>query len=294
MRKLLASVLTLSVIVGAVAYSTGAFFSDTETSNDNTFTAGGLDLKIDSQQHYNGMVCVPDTENQGQYIWKAEQGNTTPVEQQFPVAGTSCFGTWELTDLVDHKFFNFSDVKPGDMGENTISLHVANNDAWACVDITNVENLENGVVDPEQPDTEDSGELAQNMNFFFWVDNGDNVYEPTGDDEGQPQLFGGQVVSGNGLLSGDLHFALADSTTSNGPILGGDLGDPQFTHYIGAAWCVGDLQVANDGTMTCDGGPVENNVQTDSLLTDISFRIEQARNNPQFRCDAPTPTPTNQ
>ena len=58
MKKILLS-LAIIAVVGAVAVGvTGAFFSDTETSTGNTFTAGAIDLKVDSEQHYNGNVCV--------------------------------------------------------------------------------------------------------------------------------------------------------------------------------------------------------------------------------------------
>lgn len=54
-------VLSLGVIaiVGAVVWGgTGAFFSDTETSANNVFTAGSIDLKVDhTKQTYNGENC---------------------------------------------------------------------------------------------------------------------------------------------------------------------------------------------------------------------------------------------
>ena len=43
------------VFVGAVVIgATGAFFSDTETSTGNTFTAGAIDLGVDNESYYNG------------------------------------------------------------------------------------------------------------------------------------------------------------------------------------------------------------------------------------------------
>ena len=57
MKKIITS-LGMIVFVGAVvAGGTGAFFSDTETSTANIFTAGALDLKVDSVAHINGLVC---------------------------------------------------------------------------------------------------------------------------------------------------------------------------------------------------------------------------------------------
>ena len=48
-----------------------------------------------------------------------------------------------------HKFFNFYDVKPGDEGENTISIHLDTNPAWMCLD---VEVTKNDDVDCNEPE----------------------------------------------------------------------------------------------------------------------------------------------
>lgn len=69
MKRILFSLGMIVLAGGAVATGTGAFFSDTETSSGNTFTAGSIDLKIDhSLSTYNGSVLggsltlVSDTE----------------------------------------------------------------------------------------------------------------------------------------------------------------------------------------------------------------------------------------
>ena len=102
-RLLLAS---LIILVSAIAVigATYAFLTDLETSEGNTFDAGILDLKIDNTSYYNGQLN-DDT-------------------------------TWTLDDLTGHLFFDFNDVKPGDWGEDTISIHVETNDAFACFDTT--------------------------------------------------------------------------------------------------------------------------------------------------------------
>ena len=172
---------------GVVAGATGAFFSDTETSTGNTFAAGSLDLKVDSEAHYNGATCIPNAnqipEVEGdEFVW--DDGS----EVGWPIAGTPCDGTWAETDLgVGTTFFNLTDVKPGDEGENTISLHVYDNNAWGRFVIDNVESNDNTctepesdplVVDPEcnaESDTDlnnGEGELAETINFFVWLDQG--------------------------------------------------------------------------------------------------------------------------
>lgn len=306
--------LGLIVFVGAIAVAgTGAFFSDTETSTDNVFTAGALDLKIDSVSHYNGMVCtsVDDT-----YVWVPEANVTLDEENQpvagddmneqtewdafneanpaqYPQAGVECTGTWPLDDIGPNQanvgtFFDFDDIKPGDDGENTISIHVDNNDAWMCVSLENVggEDPEDTATEPESEVddsfglTLDDSELDENLFFFAWLDDGDNIYEPGEviDDSDDVEFSFGDPVAASDLAEGV--WTLADSASVNGPIEGGT------THYIGVYWCAGEIDTnAGAGPLTCDGELMGNEAQTDSWFADLSFYIEQARNNDEFLCE---------
>lgn len=254
------------VVVGA----TGAFFSDTETSSGNTFTAGAIDLKVDSEQHYNNAKCVDN-------VWALEDGAVATVPQ-YPVIGSDCGGTWGQTeglDIVGEKFFDFGDIKPGDFGENTISLHVINNDAWVCAQVSNLTNDDNTQTEPEASVDANglaTGELQQAMVWKIWRDDGldsngteidgavagDNIYQ-----EGEEILAEGSPV--NGVLP------LYDSST--GPALQGD-----SMTYLGVSWSL--------------PASVGNEVQTDSMTGDISFEVVQARNNTDFVCGEERPIPT--
>lgn len=289
MKKLLLSAAMIVFVGTLAAGATGAFFSDTETSTGNTFAAGGIDLTVDNTQHYNNAVC---TLGDGQYTWQLAPGEQLAVDQ-YPVIGTPCDGTWAATDLgAIHHFFNFGDVKPGDTGENTVSLHIENNPAWACVDIITTGNNENSVLEPEieagDATSSPVGELAQNVSVFAWLDNastspavpGDNIWQA-----GEPILQGTTTLSA--LQGATTTLALADASTSV-PLAGGT------TNYIGLAWCAGTLDISVPGTWTCDGSSMGNIAQTDSATTTVSFRVEQARNNSTFRCvtpAAPAPVP---
>lgn len=277
--------MSLGVIVFVAALSmsaTGAFFNDTETSTGNTFTAGAIDLKVDSVQHYNHMVCV---DNDG-YKWQPEPG-FTPGVGHYPVPGSACDGSWTLTDLGPQKFFNFSDVKPGDMGENTVSLHIDNNPAWACLNIKTTENNENSLIEPEATAGDVStttGELAGNLKFQTWLDEGatpgfqgqdvgegDNIWQV-----GEPALANGALsdIVGNGLT-----LTLADGGTGT-PL------DPTQTNYVGMFWCAGTV-TGGAGNLGCDGSTMNNQSQTDSAKVDVTFTVEQSRNNANFRCVPP-------
>lgn len=266
--RILLSVSLILFAVVTIAGATFAFFSDTETSTGNVLAAGELDLQIDNTSYYRGEL------------------NT----------GT----TWQLADLDDgngpadgaYLFFDFSDLKPSDWGEDTISLHVQN-DAWLCADLTLTANEENSCTEPEELDelacTEDEiGELGENIEFVFWTDDGDNVLET---DEAENIILEGLAQD---VL--DSEIILADATTNN---VGGEDGDPMtasVTHYIAKAWCFGDLGLeplspsddntpANStGGITCDGDLLDNSTQTDRITADIEFHAEQSRNNPGFTC----------
>jgi len=302
MKKIITSIGMLVFVGALVAGGTGAFFSDTETSEGNVFTAGAIDLTVDSEAHYNGSICQIDTQdlddddNTSEYLWI---GGT-----EYPV-GLPCTGTWEATDLGAQTFFNFNDIKPGDEGENTISLHIDSNPAWACVDVSITENDDVTSTEPELDGTGDvedvdgdlfDGELAQNLNFAAWLDQGNTPGLQNSDDDGgnddtgegdniwqgdtvEPLLFSNQTGPASDVLGG-VSYALADSTTLSGPMT------PNETNYIGLAWCAG-TQVVNTvlDTITCDGSTLGNIVQTDSMEATIAFRVEQSRNNEDFICE---------
>lgn len=96
-KKIALSGLSIFAALALIGGATFAFFSDEETSENNTFTAGEIDLQIDNRSYYNGILNL----------------------------GT----TWlQPTDLTNELFFNFLDVKPDDYGEDTISVRVSDND----------------------------------------------------------------------------------------------------------------------------------------------------------------------
>ena len=294
MKKIITSI-GMIVFAGAlVVGATGAFFTDTETSTGNVFTAGAIDLKVDSTQHYNNAVCQLNelTATTTDYSWHLEAGQQAAVSQ-YPVIGTVCDGTWELTDLgPSHKFFNFGDVKPGDSGEDTISLHIDSNPAWVCADVVVTSNDDVSTVDPEldagdatnTPSTFD-GELAQNLEFTAWLDNastsgavpGDNIHQ-----SGEVLYFAPGPASS---VLATTTLTLADGGTGN-PLPGGT------TSYIGLAWCAGDMTASTTGGVPgCNGATMGNIAQTDSMTANIILRVEQSRNNAAFRCVVPPPIP---
>ncbi|MBX4191911.1 hypothetical protein KW798_00260 [Candidatus Parcubacteria bacterium] len=217
----------------------------------NTFAQVNVNLTVDSQASYNGQ----------------------PVPS----------GTWTLKNLVPgvDKFFNFNDIKPGDSGENTISLHVDQN-AWICLQFTNLTQNENGVNKPEGlADVTSGADLANGTEFFGWRDDGDNIFEPQA---GETPLFGTSTQSASVVLNNKL-YPFADAT--HPPVL-----TANQTRYLGIAWCAGNLVVnLVTGAMSCDGEVLGNAAQTDSFSVDVSVNAQNATDNPTFTCNGDPPPP---
>ena len=238
------------MVVGATA----AFFNDTETSTGNIFTAGRIDLKIDS-------------------LGGTYNGND--------IEGT----TFTLRNLTNQKFFVFEDVKPGDRGTRHISLHADDNPAWACLLVTNKEDEENDLNNAEEDaddNTADEGELSKYIHVFGWQDDiADGIYDPENDEkalkiQGDPDFD---------LLSFfDVFYDLdiADSQSDTDPL--SPTGEAA-TRNIGVAWCVGTQTVNHDtGAISCDGSGVQDDAQSDEFSADVVLYAEQVRNNPNFKC----------
>lgn len=266
MKKLFLS-LTSFVFAGAIlAGGTGAFLNDSQTSTGNTFASGLVTLQYDNESFA--------TDDLGKLA-----------------ASTST--TWSLSGLEGKLFYDFPDVKPGDIGEDTVSLHVNNNNSWACMALKITGTSGN----PAATSTPNTGELQNDLQFALWGDDGDNVYE-TGE-----KIFA--MGSASTLFAGQ-EWALADSAHNiwgaSGPLLGAT------TEYIGEAWCFGTLTpapVAQDGKgytgtngplvrgtgFTCNGAAIGDGAEGNSISLNVSFIAEQARNNDSFLCSSTSTDP---
>jgi Ca-activated chloride channel family protein len=230
-RKLLAGLGTVGLASAGAGLGTSAFFSDREAFEDNRLTAGTLDLKLDYKATYLGgpgrldavqAMGYPDAEDLGDGRYLLDQA-PTPADME----------AWE--DLVQGEEFDFcspeadeflvngsgipvftlEDVKPGDSGEVTISVHICDNPGYVEL-FGDLSEAENGLTEPESEvdDTEESGELADAIEVCVWYDEDcDNVYEPTG--TGQQQELEVALVSDvSGSMGGSKITALKTAATS--------------------------------------------------------------------------------
>jgi len=246
MKKIIISGSMVVAVAALVIGATIAFFNDTETSTGNVFTAGSIDLSVDSFGAFRNGVGIPGA-------------------------------PWEATNLTSEKFFEFTDVKPGDWFRRSISLHVDNNPAWACFLIKNVHDDENSLTDPEQEagdntpgeDGDGGGELFRNVHALGWFDsNGNGKLNEPAEKRFVDSFF--DVFT---------EIALHDSTTNNGSL------NPEIpVELLQLNLCAGTPIVGGDGTVTCNGSSMGDETQTDSLTADLKLYVEQVRNNPNFKC----------
>ncbi len=283
-------------VAAIVVGGTYAYFSDTETSTGNTFTAGSIDLRVASQCHY-------------------FQDNGAGYSDIGCGAGAG-FGNWALTDLGAgvNQFFTFADVKPGDYGEDTVKIQVDNNDAWGQMTLAVTSDVDNTCTEPELVDeiacgTDGTGELREATLFSLWLDQGAIAgFQNTSLSSAADPTEGDNIMqtATEPLLSGVLpvnYVGGAVANVSDGVLLNSqsfDLSDALSAAYTGAGICtdtdgntVGATDpcrgLATDGRIvtgvyysfgvawqipTSTGNPV----QTDSFAGDMTFNVTQHRN----------------
>lgn len=236
---------------GVLSLAVGLFVVRADTTGF-TYATESIDLKIDSQASYNGKPWAP--------------------------------GTWSLKDLKPYvdKFWNFSDIKPGDWGENTVSLHNKSkkDPIYVCLTFFNLLNGENGINEPEShvDSTPATGELTGVMEFFAWHDDGDNVFE-----KGEKPIFGTSTPQAANVLLAGKTYPLYDYK-NNGSIPAGG------KKYFGIYWCAGDLSVnVANATITCNGSATSNASQTDTMKVDVELTAVSAKDEPKFECKTVKP-----
>ena len=236
-RRVLAGLGAVGIASAGTGLGTSAFFSDEEEFTDNRLQAGTLDLKLDYKATYFGgpgrldaveAMGYPDAEE------ILEDGEPTGRYLLGQAPSPADMQAWE--DLVQGEAFDFcspdadeflvngdgipmftlSDVKPGDSGEVTVSIHICDNPGYLRMagDIT--DNAENGQTEPELEaegeDVDQMGELADAIEVCVWYDEDcDNVFEPTGTGQ-QNELEVALVSDVSGSMSGEIDDLQAAAT----------------------------------------------------------------------------------
>ncbi len=262
MKKIILSLAMIAAMAALAVGATTAYFSDTETSSGNTFTAGAIDLAIANECHYNGMVCEDG------YWVDEDQDPTNNIG--YPEEGTPCNCTWNVEEWGDGRpLFKLDDLKPGDWGEYTVSFHIDSNPAWACLTIDSVVDDDNTCTEPEQKAENDecafgsNGELDDYLYLTLWYDEDcDNIL-----DDGEDVVVYDEPLS-DYYPQDQNSIVVPIADTSNESLVNGPI-EPGV-ECVGIGWRF-DKDAGNDA-------------QTDKLGAALSFHIEQARHNDEFVC----------
>jgi predicted ribosomally synthesized peptide with SipW-like signal peptide len=300
-RRTLAALGTVGAASAGAGVGTSAFFSDTESFENNALTAGELDLGVGytarysdwsadegdgvSVRPYDGpagttgdaadlgpgetglptgddwLVAVDDPEG---FLANTETGSfpTADGDDANPV---SCADLPQADDAA-RPVIDLDDVKPGDFGTVTLDFALCDNPGYVWVNGTLRDASENGTTEPEADDADEVEgvvELLDVVQAAVWVDDGD-----------------GYVDGETTTISGSLRAVLDELETGPGLALGGDvdegLGRNCFSadgdgdgsvdvHHVSLAWWV----------------PVDhgNEIQSDSVTFDLGLYTEQCRHN---------------
>ena len=174
---------------------------------------------------------------------------------------------------------DLNDVKPGDFGEVTFSLHLFHNPGYIWLTGDLVSAAENGTTEPEadDPDEEEGVvELLDEVQVAVWHDDGDNVLEPeevVNSPHAVTEPSNITLTAEEALITdGSLREVLAELSDGNGVPLDADpLTETRdcypnsTTRHVAFAWWL----------------PVDhaNEIQTDSATFDLGFYTEQCRHN---------------
>ena len=207
-RRMLAGLGAVGLASAGTGLGTSAFFSDEEEFVDNTLVAGELDLLVDWQQTYDfgdGNTFVnahPDHDGDGEQSIAADNdagqlkysdfpdaddedsnGANIPVLNcdNVPPVSEAEFGTDPVTGNELETLVQFTDVKPGDAGEVTFSLHLCDNPGYLWMQAGNVSESGGVSTEPEiDVDPDNLPDLADSIQATLWYDEDcDNVYDET-------------------------------------------------------------------------------------------------------------------
>ncbi|AUX09704.1 von Willebrand factor type A [Halalkaliarchaeum desulfuricum] len=213
-RKVLAGLGMVGVASAGAGFGTTAYFSDEESFEGNTLTAGQLELSVTWQQLYYGgpqssrsedygsamrpfVNAYPDHDGNGLQSFERDGGVDMYVDlddyddhEEAAKEGRNLeFACDEIATFDEPSFdpnedslIELDDVKPGDCGEITFGTKLCDNPGyiWLHGDLT-------GEEDGDHPES-DGAELADNIIARAWYDDGDNVFQ-----EDEPQIAAGTL-----------------------------------------------------------------------------------------------------
>jgi len=152
MKALLVSIIVVSLMGALVGVGLFAYFNDTETSPNNTFTAGIVDLELDKDgSYYNGVNC--------------QLFNVTGMHPGDTVEETLSLHVTEASN-------------PGILEKMTLTVVAdSDNDGGSKPPMPALEDYCDGIIGNGLDGTAD-GDLDTFLSVKLWWDDGDNIHQP--------------------------------------------------------------------------------------------------------------------
>jgi predicted ribosomally synthesized peptide with SipW-like signal peptide len=268
-RKLLGGLGGVGLAGAGAGLGTSALFNDEETFENNSITAGTLDMTVDAE-----IVAA-----NGYYTNSGD--------------GPDIIGDMGTADGAAVVGLQAGDVKPGDWVIICFDITIEDNPGYVLVQANNLESDENGFEEPEPSDSNSEGELDDKLLTTVWDD-----YDDSGNRSGLSTL---DIVTNNaassfpdsastshswasgrsegGKVNSDIHYTTLKETYDNwfddgfllGPGPGSDaskIGGPANDQESKVVYLL--LEVPDT---------VGNEIQGDSVSFDLVFETEQVRNN---------------
>ena len=259
-RKVLVGLGAVGVASAGAGLGTTAYFSDEESFEENTLTAGELDLFVhvdysEDQGSFAQYSTPPGTYINGGVVGETVEEDGVVIEEGTPLS------------------IQVEDLKPGDSGEGEFCFSIVNNPAymWMCGELT--ANDQNGTTDPEEAALDEmfgeipvDGQLADAMQITV------SYCDADGND-------------GEEIVSGSLAEVMAALQTGV-PLYGDGNPDQPVANrpaFDGVDSAFEDDEPNIDETCVCFEWEVPttvgNEIQTDSVTFDFEFYAEQERHN---------------
>jgi len=300
-RTVLGGIGAIGVASAGAGLGTTAFFSDSESFENNSITTGELDLLVDWQQTYDfgeGRQFVsahPDHDGDGEQSIVVdgetlnysdfpdpddEDSNGANIPnlncENVPPLSEADFGTDPVTGEAMETLVQFGDVKPGDSGEITFSLHLCDNPGYLWMQADNVTDDGGVLTGPEgEVDPGNLGNLGDAIQATLWYDEDcDNVYDPAEPKDIMLTLdFSGSMLYSQygGVVSDDeidVNGTTYPETTKIDLV---ELGTRQFIQYLDAQNA--DVQV---GVAYFDGEGSDDTMPRTDVIQSLTSDLDAA------------------
>jgi predicted ribosomally synthesized peptide with SipW-like signal peptide len=274
-RKILGSVGAVGAAGAAAGLGTSALFTDEESFDGNSITAGTLDMTVDAKVPEGGI--------------NDEWGSAVGFEEYDPDAADGQPGVG----------VSLEDMKPGDWVLLCYDITVQSNPACVGLMTSNTANDENSVTEPE---ADAEGDLSGNLT------NPNTSADTAADIDGEGELAQNleatvyDDLDGSVDIDGDLSNA---ESALNNELLGGVTLQEVWSTFDAGAAIAADTQSFDFYVLLELPAETGNEVQSDSVQWDFVFDAVQSRNTDEDpygnvcdpvwgdECDPECPSPTN-